>query len=185
MPIKRFADELRESGQLGKYLELLVQSFNARNVDAVMCRGMVHVAYDGARRGAAARVRWVCKPACLAACLRAPLCCVCFVCAPARLSLAGPLSFSLSLSLALSLPLSPAWHESSLTPTARVTLRVPPSPPAGSIHDCDFNYSLQLTPTNPAKRNVFDLRGSLAELSAEPIRFSHHCWGCVAGAGSS
>jgi hypothetical protein len=106
MPIKRFADELRESGQLGKYLELLVQSFNARNVDAVMCRGMVHVAYDGARRGAAARVRWVCKPACLAACLRAPLCCVCFVCAPARLSLAGPLSFSLSLSLLLSLFLS-------------------------------------------------------------------------------
>lgn len=47
MPIKRFADELREAGELQRYMELLVTNFNVNNVENVMCKSMVHVAYDG------------------------------------------------------------------------------------------------------------------------------------------
>lgn len=47
MPIKRFADDLRRTGTLQGYMDLLVSSFNPDTVDAVMCRDQVHVAYDG------------------------------------------------------------------------------------------------------------------------------------------
>jgi len=47
MPIKRFADDLRRDGRLGDYLSLLAGAFNADTVDRVMCRDMVHVAWDG------------------------------------------------------------------------------------------------------------------------------------------
>jgi radical SAM/Cys-rich protein len=47
MPIKRFADDLRRSGKLVEYMQLLVQSFNPATVDSVMCRDMIHVAWDG------------------------------------------------------------------------------------------------------------------------------------------
>jgi len=86
---------------LQEYLQLLVSAFNPANLDGIMCRSMVHVAYDG------------------------------------------------------------------------------------SISDCDFNYALEILPSDPAKRSVFTLKKSFAEISEEPIMFSHHCWGCVAGEGSS
>lgn len=47
MPIKRFADDLLLRGQLKEYMELLVASFNPQTVESVMCRDMVHVAWDG------------------------------------------------------------------------------------------------------------------------------------------
>jgi radical SAM/Cys-rich protein len=47
MPIKRFADDLRRSGKLAEYMQLLVQRFNPATVDSVMCRDMIHVAWDG------------------------------------------------------------------------------------------------------------------------------------------
>lgn len=47
MPIKRFADDLLSHGQLKQYMDLLVASFNPETVDSVMCRDMVHVAWDG------------------------------------------------------------------------------------------------------------------------------------------
>lgn len=47
MPIKRFADDLMIRGQLQEYMGLLVASFNPETVDSVMCRDMVHVAWDG------------------------------------------------------------------------------------------------------------------------------------------
>ncbi|GAB0496009.1 hypothetical protein MMPV_007319 [Pyropia vietnamensis] len=47
MPIKRFADDLRREGRLSDYLSLLAGAFNADTVNRVMCRDMVHVAWDG------------------------------------------------------------------------------------------------------------------------------------------
>lgn len=47
MPIKRFADDLLLGGHLQGYMELLVASFNPETIDSVMCRDMVHVAWDG------------------------------------------------------------------------------------------------------------------------------------------
>lgn len=47
MPIKRFADDLVRSGEMQGYLNLLVNSFNSATLDSVMCRNMVHVAWDG------------------------------------------------------------------------------------------------------------------------------------------
>lgn len=47
MPIKRFADDLRRTGTLQDYMDLLVSSFNPGTVDAVMCRDQIHVAFDG------------------------------------------------------------------------------------------------------------------------------------------
>lgn len=47
MPIKRFADDLKRTGTLQGYMELLVESFNPATVDGVMCRDQIHVAYDG------------------------------------------------------------------------------------------------------------------------------------------
>lgn len=47
MPIKRFADDLLIQDRLEEYMQLLVGSFNPDTVDSVMCRDMVHVAWDG------------------------------------------------------------------------------------------------------------------------------------------
>ncbi|KAK9866068.1 hypothetical protein WJX84_008165 [Apatococcus fuscideae] len=47
MPIKRYADYLLRQGQLGEYLQLLVQNFNAAAAEGVMCRDTVNVSWDG------------------------------------------------------------------------------------------------------------------------------------------
>ena len=46
-PIARFAEDLRKSGRLEEYLELLVGSFNPGTVDGVMCRNTLSVGYQG------------------------------------------------------------------------------------------------------------------------------------------
>ena len=112
MPIKRFADDLRKSGELENYMELLTSSFNIENVENVMCRDMVHVG------------------------------------------------------------------------------------PNGLIFDCDFNYALAISSrivdsggasgatTMKSNISVHDIE-SFAEFSGQEIVTGKHCWGCVAGAGSS
>ncbi len=47
MPIKRFAKELIRDGEYEAYMRLLVDHFNAENLDALMCRSLLSVAYDG------------------------------------------------------------------------------------------------------------------------------------------
>lgn len=47
MPIKRFADDLIRNNNMNEYLDLLVNSFNVNTVDSVMCRNMIHVAWNG------------------------------------------------------------------------------------------------------------------------------------------
>lgn len=47
MPISRFASQLRHAGQLRAYMDLLVQSFNPRTLDSVMCRNTVSVGWQG------------------------------------------------------------------------------------------------------------------------------------------
>jgi radical SAM/Cys-rich protein len=47
MPIKRFADQLREWGKEEEYLGLLVNHFNPGTVRDLMCRNLVSVGYDG------------------------------------------------------------------------------------------------------------------------------------------
>jgi len=47
MPISRFAQDLRRNGRFEEYLALLASSFNAATVEAVMCRDLVSVGWDG------------------------------------------------------------------------------------------------------------------------------------------
>lgn len=47
LPVKRFAAFLKQRGELGQYYDLLVQSFNPRAVDHVMCRKLVSISWDG------------------------------------------------------------------------------------------------------------------------------------------
>jgi radical SAM/Cys-rich protein len=47
MPIKRFAHELHREGRYEAYMGLLVNHFNANNVESLMCRRLVNVGYDG------------------------------------------------------------------------------------------------------------------------------------------
>lgn len=47
MPIKRFADHLYRRGELEKYMQLLVQSFNPGAVEGLMCRTHLSVGWDG------------------------------------------------------------------------------------------------------------------------------------------
>ncbi|KAJ1425201.1 radical SAM domain protein [Ochromonadaceae sp. CCMP2298] len=47
MPIKRYADQLLQSGQLQPYMELLVNNFNVSAAQGVMCRDTLSVMYDG------------------------------------------------------------------------------------------------------------------------------------------
>jgi radical SAM/Cys-rich protein len=48
MPINRFLDDLRQSGQYERYMELLVNSFNSAALPNVMCRNLISVGWDGA-----------------------------------------------------------------------------------------------------------------------------------------
>ena len=47
MPISRFLEDLRESGQLEAYYSLLVNSFNEATVENLMCRSLISVGWDG------------------------------------------------------------------------------------------------------------------------------------------
>ena len=47
MPIGRFGEELRASGRLDDYMDLLVESHNAEAVPRVMCRSLMSVGWDG------------------------------------------------------------------------------------------------------------------------------------------
>ncbi len=47
MPIARFARQLERSGCLDEYMGLLVNHFNPATVDALMCRSLVSVGYEG------------------------------------------------------------------------------------------------------------------------------------------
>jgi len=47
MPIKRFADSLINSGEYTKYMELLVNNFNAATLSEVMCRNLISISWDG------------------------------------------------------------------------------------------------------------------------------------------
>jgi radical SAM/Cys-rich protein len=48
MPISRFLEHLDRTGNLQRYMELLVSSFNPRAADGVMCRTYLSVGWDGA-----------------------------------------------------------------------------------------------------------------------------------------
>ena len=47
MPIARFANQLRTTGSHSAYMSLLVNHFNPATVDALMCRSLVSVGWDG------------------------------------------------------------------------------------------------------------------------------------------
>jgi radical SAM/Cys-rich protein len=47
MPISRFLDYLERSGNLQRYMEQLVEAYNPRAVDRLMCRTMLSVGWDG------------------------------------------------------------------------------------------------------------------------------------------
>lgn len=47
VPIGRFLHDLRRSGREERYLQLLRESFNPRTLDGLMCRGQIHVSWDG------------------------------------------------------------------------------------------------------------------------------------------
>jgi radical SAM/Cys-rich protein len=47
MPIKRFAHALERDGQHARYMQLLIDHFNPRAAEAVMCRNLISVGWDG------------------------------------------------------------------------------------------------------------------------------------------
>ena len=47
MPIARFANQLSAAGNHAAYMSLLVNHFNPATVDALMCRDLVSVGWDG------------------------------------------------------------------------------------------------------------------------------------------
>jgi radical SAM/Cys-rich protein len=47
MPIRRFAHDLERLGRAAEYMGLLVNHFNPATVEALMCRTLVSVGYDG------------------------------------------------------------------------------------------------------------------------------------------
>ena len=47
MPIGRFRDSLRQSGNLAQYQDMLTSAFNAATLDNIMCRSLVSVGWDG------------------------------------------------------------------------------------------------------------------------------------------
>jgi radical SAM/Cys-rich protein len=51
MPIGRFAESLRDDGTYLDYMSLLEDSFNSDNVEALMCRNLISVGFDGALYG--------------------------------------------------------------------------------------------------------------------------------------
>jgi radical SAM/Cys-rich protein len=48
LPVKRFAEMLVRSGEMDRYMSLLVAHFNNGTVPGLMCRSLVSIAYDGA-----------------------------------------------------------------------------------------------------------------------------------------
>ncbi|MBP6749717.1 MAG: arsenosugar biosynthesis radical SAM protein ArsS [Xanthomonadaceae bacterium] len=48
MPIKRFAHALARDGRDAEYMRLLIDHFNPRAAEAVMCRNLISVGWDGA-----------------------------------------------------------------------------------------------------------------------------------------
>lgn len=47
MPVKRFFNDLKKTGQLEEYMTLLVSHFNARAAENVMCRNLISVDWNG------------------------------------------------------------------------------------------------------------------------------------------
>lgn len=47
MPIKRFAHQLHRDGEYDAYMGLLVNHFDAANLEGVMCRSLISVGHDG------------------------------------------------------------------------------------------------------------------------------------------
>lgn len=47
LPVKRYLEHLRRTGELESYMELLVQSFNPKAFDSVMCKSLISVSWDG------------------------------------------------------------------------------------------------------------------------------------------
>ncbi len=47
MPISRFLEWLRETGNLEAYMERLVNAFNPATIDGVMCRNTISIGWDG------------------------------------------------------------------------------------------------------------------------------------------
>ena len=47
LPIARFAEQLRRTGEYDRYMGLLVNHFNPATVEGLMCRHLVSVAWDG------------------------------------------------------------------------------------------------------------------------------------------
>jgi len=47
MPIKRFHEYLVRKGELETYMQLLIDNFNPKAVENVMCRDLVSIGYDG------------------------------------------------------------------------------------------------------------------------------------------
>jgi radical SAM/Cys-rich protein len=47
MPINRFARQLRQWGKFSEYMGLLVNHFNPATLEALMCRGLVSLSWDG------------------------------------------------------------------------------------------------------------------------------------------
>ena len=47
MPVQRFARQLELQGELGAYQQLLVEAHNPDNLEAVMCRGLVSIDWQG------------------------------------------------------------------------------------------------------------------------------------------
>ncbi len=53
----------------------------------------------------------------------------------------------------------------------------------GLLYDCDFNQMLGLTVNHGAPKNIMDF--DIEKLKNREIVINNHCYGCVAGAGSS
>src|SRR6185503_18424988 len=47
MPISRFLDYLRRSGNYERYMQKLVTSFNPATIEGLMCRALISVSWDG------------------------------------------------------------------------------------------------------------------------------------------
>ncbi len=47
MPIKRFLHALQRDGRLDEYMQLLIDNFNPRAAEHVMCRNLISVGWDG------------------------------------------------------------------------------------------------------------------------------------------
>jgi radical SAM/Cys-rich protein len=47
LPVKRFAAWLKRNGELEKYYQLLVENFNPKSLDGLMCRSTLSISWDG------------------------------------------------------------------------------------------------------------------------------------------